>query len=606
MVMPLNAKAVPHAFFEQADKYRARVALRHKQYGIWNKVTWGQYGEKVRQVAAAILSLELPRGQTVCILGDNRPEWLICHMAVMTAGMRTCGIYPTSSPDEIRYIIDHSEAQLLFAENEEQLDKILDILPDLRLQRIVVWDEKGLWGYTHPKVVFFREFIRRAEAHLADHPDAVADSLRAIDVDETAMVIYTSGTTGRPKGALLSHRNISMVTQAFLQVIPVSEKDEVVSYLPLAHIYENLVSVFMPVFTGVTVNFVESLETLPANLREISPTIFGSVPRIWEKFASNIHIKMDDSTPLKRFLYRRSVQAGRRYQQARQEGGAGSRLVWRAVYALAYWGVLYHLKRQLGFERIRWALCSAAAASKELFEFFNILGIPLRDGYGQTESTGIIALQRLDKAPRYGYVGEALPGLDMEITPEGEIVARGPGVFQGYFKNPELTAETVRDGWLHTGDLGAIDDGWLKIVGRMKDILITSGGKNITPEFIENKLKFSTYIQDAVIIGDGRHYLTALILIDEDNVVKFAQDNRIPFTTFEDLTQNPAIVKLLDGEVKEVNKTLARVETIKKFALIPRRFYAEDGDVTPTQKVKRRNVETLYKDLIDGMYRGEA
>ncbi|HOG06655.1 MAG: AMP-binding protein [Syntrophales bacterium] len=603
--MPLNAMAVPQAFFEQVEKHRTRVALRHKQYGIWNKVTWGQYGENVRQVAAAILSLELPRGQTVCILGDNRPEWLICHMAIMTAGMRTCGIYPTSSPDEIRYIIDHSEAQLLFAENEEQLDKILDILPNLRLQRIVVWDEKGLWGYTHPRVVFLREFIRRAEAHLADHPVAVTDSLRAIDVEQTAMVIYTSGTTGRPKGALLSHRNISMVTQAFLQIIPVSEKDEVVSYLPLAHIYENLVSVFMPVFTGVTVNFVESLETLPANLREISPTIFGSVPRIWEKFASNIHIKIDDSTPLKRFLYRRCVQVGRRYQQARQ-AGAGSLLVWRAVYALAYWGVLYHLKRQLGFERIRWALCSAAAASKELFEFFNILGIPLRDGYGQTESTGIIALQRLDKEPRYGYVGEALPGLEMRISTEGEILARGPGVFQGYFKNPELTEETLRDGWLHTGDLGAIDDGWLKIVGRMKDILITSGGKNITPEFIENKLKFSTYIQDAVIIGDGRHYLTALILIDEDNVVKFAQDNRIPFATFEDLTQNPAIVKLLDGEVKEVNETLARVETIKKFALIPRRFYAEDGDVTPTQKVKRRNVEKLYKDLIDEMYRGEA
>jgi len=603
--MQLKAKAIPHAFFEQTEKYRGRIALRHKQYGIWNKVTWGDYGKKVRQVAAAILSLELSREQTVCILGDNRPEWLICHMAVMSAGMCTCGIYPTSSTDEIRYIIDHSEARLLFVENEEQLDKILDILPELDLNQIVVWDEKGLWGYTHPKVVFFSEFVRRAEAYLRDHPRAVDDSLQAIKVEETAMVIYTSGTTGRPKGALLSHRNISMVTQSFLQIIPVSEKDEVVSYLPLAHIYENLVSVFMPVFTGVTVNFVESMETLPANLREVSPTIFGSVPRLWEKFASNINIKMDDSTLIKRFFYRMSLKVGRRYHQAKQTEGVAL-LLWKALYALAYWGVLYHLKRQLGFERIRWALCSAAAASKELFEFFNILGIPLRDGYGQTESTGIIALQRLEKEPRYGYVGEALPGLEMKISPQGEILARGPGVFKGYFKNPGLTEETLRDGWLHTGDLGAIDDGWLKIVGRIKDILITSGGKNVTPEFIENKLKFSTYIQDAVIIGDGRHYLTALILIDEDNVMKYAQDNRIPFTTFEDLTGNPEIVKLLDGEVNEVNKTLARVETIKKFALIPRRFYAEDGDVTPTQKVKRRNVEKLYKDLIDAMYRGGA
>ena len=421
--------------------------------------------------------------------------------------------------------------------------------------------------------------------------------------DDTAMVIYTSGTTGRPKGALLSHKNISTVIQAFLEIVFINEEDEVVSYLPLAHIFENAVSVFTPVFTGATVNFVESMDTLAANLRETSPTIFGSVPRIWEKFASNINIKMDDSTLLKRFLYKLSFQVGKRYLTAKSSGDASLPL-WRMLYFTAYWGVLYHLKRQLGFERIRWALCSAAAASKELFQFFNILGIPLRDGYGQTESTGIIAIQRLDKLPRYGYVGEALPGLEMKITEDGEIVAKGPGVFKGYFKNPELTAETIRDGWLHTGDLGVIDDGWLKIVGRMKDIIITSGGKNVTPEFIENKLKFSTYIQDAVIIGDGRNYLTALILIDEDNVMKYAQDNRIPFTTYEDLTQNKEINRLIESEVAEVNKTLARVETIKKFRLIPRRFYAEDGDVTPTQKVKRRNLEKQYKDLIDAMYKG--
>ncbi|MCU0843475.1 MAG: long-chain fatty acid--CoA ligase [Spirochaetes bacterium] len=598
--MRINSKAIPHAFFEQVDKFPRRIAQRHKKNGIWHKVTWSEYGRMVREVTAAILSLGLPKGQVVCILGDNRPEWSMCHMATMSAGLCTCGIYPTSSTDEINYVISHSEARLLFVENEEQLDKILDILPDLALDLIVVWDEKGLFGYSHPMVVFFQDFLKRAQTVTAETVDQRISDIRD---DDTAIVIYTSGTTGRPKGALLSHYNISMVTQSFLQIIPVSEEDEVVSYLPLAHIYENLVSIFMPVFTGVTVNFVESMDTLAANLREISPTIFGSVPRLWEKFASNINIKMDDSTWLKRQLYRLSFTIGRRYLEARSGGGAGV-TGWRMLYQLAYWGVLYHLKRQLGFERIRWALCSAAAASKELFQFFNILGIPLRDGYGLTESTGIIALQRLEKEPRYGFVGEALPGLEMKITDEGEIIARGPGVFKGYFKNDDLTAETIRDGWLYTGDMGMIDDGWLKIVGRIKDIIITSGGKNITPEFIENKLKFSTYIQDAVIIGDGRAYLTCLILIDEDNVMQYAQDNRIPFTTYEDLTQNAEIIKLIDAEVREVNKTVARVETIKKFRLIPRRFYAEDGDVTPTQKVKRRNIAVMYKDLIDGMYRG--
>jgi long-chain acyl-CoA synthetase len=393
-----------------------------------------------------------------------------------------------------------------------------------------------------------------------------------------------------------------MVTQSFLEIIPVNEADEVVSYLPLAHIYENLVSVFMPMFTGVTVNFVESMDTLALNLREVSPTIFGSVPRIWEKFASSIEIKMDDSTFLKKLLYRISFRVARQYLKAKSDSSPS--MLWRTLYFMAYWGVLYHLRRQLGFERIRWALCSAAAASRELFEFFNVLGIPLRDGYGQTESTGIIALQRLDKEPRYGYVGEALPGLEMKIAEDGEIIVRGPGIFKGYLKNPELTKEALGEGWLHTGDLGAIDEGHLKIIGRKKDIIITSGGKNVTPEFIENKLKFSTYIQDAVIIGDSRKYLTALILIDEENVMKYAQDNRIPFTTFSDLTQNSEIKKLIDREVNEVNKTLARVEAIKKFAMIPRRFYAEDGDVTPTQKVKRANLEKQYKDLIESMYRG--
>jgi len=501
----------------------------------------------------------------------------------------------------VKYILSHSEAEILFVENEEQLDKVMEILSDLALRQILVWDQKGLWGFTHPQVVFFNDFLQLAKEFAKENPRAVDERLATLKVDDTAMTIYTSGTTGRPKGALLSHANLSSVTQSFLEIIPVNEKDEVVSYLPLAHIYENLVSVFMPVFTGVAVNFVESMETLALNLREVSPTIFGSVPRIWEKFASNIEIKVEDSTLLKRCLYRLSLTAGKRYVRDKTESCPS--LMVRILYFVCYWTILYHLKRQLGFERIRWALCSAAPGSRELFEFFNVLGIPLRDGYGQTESTGIIALQRLEKAPRYGYVGEALPGLEMKIAEDGEILARGPGVFKGYYKNPELTEETIREGWLCTGDQGVIDEGHLKIIGRKKDIIITSGGKNITPEYIENKLKFNIYIQDAVVIGDGRKYLTALILIDEDNVAKYAQDNRIPFTTFADLTQNPEIQKLIQTEVDRVNKTLARVEAIKKIALIPRRFYAEDGDVTPTQKVKRRNVEKMYQDLIEAMYR---
>jgi long-chain acyl-CoA synthetase len=259
----------------------------------------------------------------------------------------------------------------------------------------------------------------------------------------------------------------------------------------------------------------------------------------------------------------------------------------------------------LGFERVRWAVCAAAPASPELFEYFNALGIPLREGYGQTESTGVIAIQRVDR-PKWGYVGELIDCAQVKIADDGEILVKGPIVFQGYFKNAQLTAETIVDGWLHTGDVGALEEGFLKILDRKKDIIITAGGKNITPAFIENKLKFSPYIQDAVVIGERRKYLVSLILIDEDNVTKYAQDNRIPFTTFADLSQNPEIRKLIEGEVAKVNKTLSNVETIKKFALLPRRFYEEDGDVTPTKKVKRRYLEQRYKELIDSLYQNRA
>jgi long-chain acyl-CoA synthetase len=311
---------------------------------------------------------------------------------------------------------------------------------------------------------------------------------------------------------------------------------------------------------------------------------------------------MDDSTWVKRTLYRWAVGVGRRYARVKYRP-SGAPLGLRALYAAAYWLVLAHLKRRLGFDRIRLAVCGAAPASPELFEFYHALGIPLIEGYGMTESTGVISINPVAR-PRVGTVGIPLPGVEVRLDEDGEILTRGPHVFKGYFKEPELTAQTIdRDGWLHTGDVGAWDDGYLKIMDRKKDIIITAGGKNITPAYIENKLKFSPYIQDAVVIGDRRKYLVALILIEEDNVTKFAQDQRVPFTTFQDLTQSPEIVRLIEGEVDKVNKTLSQVERIKKVALLPRRFYEEEGDVTPTKKVKRRSLETRYGDLIESLYK---
>jgi long-chain acyl-CoA synthetase len=600
MVMGSAPTTFPELFFQQVESRKDKVALRRKDLGIWNRISWTEYGQKVREVAAGLLALGLEQEDRVAVLGDNRPEWLYCHLGTMTAGGATCGIYPTSAPEQVAYVVGHSEAKVLFVENEEQVDKVLQILPELSVKQVVVWDPKGLWGFTHEKVIFFDEFLKMAQEYLSKHPDSVDQRLKAIDPDQTAMIIYTSGTTGRPKGAMISHRNILGITETFTTVNPFRDKDEVLSYLPLAHIYENLMSLFQAVWAGGTVNFVESIDTLPMNLREVSPTVFASVPRIWEKFASMIAIRMSDSTIVKKLFYRVAIGVGMTYVRTQEH--SLQKFLWSLLYWPMYWAVLYHLKRRIGMERIRLAICGAAPASPELFLYFNAMGIPLREGYGQTESTGVIAIQRLDN-PRWGYVGEPVPGMEVKIAEDGEILTRGVGVFKGYLKDPELSAETIKDGWLHTGDVGRLEDGFLKIMDRKKDIIITAGGKNITPAFIETKLKFSSYIQDAVVIGDGKKYLVALILIDEDNVTKYAQDNRIPFTTFADLTQNAEIKKLIDHEVAEVNKTLSQVESIKKIALLPRRFYEEDGDVTPTKKVKRRYLEKRYADLIQSLYK---
>ena len=595
-------RTLPQLFAQQVARLGDRLAIRFKDYGIWHRVTWRQYGEEVDRVAAALLAFGLGRQENVAVLGENRPEWLYCHLGIQTAGGATCGIYPTSAPEQIKYLLNHSEARLLFVDNEEQLDKVLQVVGETRVGRVVVWDAKGLWGFADHRVIFFDDFLKQGKAFADAHPGAVEERRDQGEPEDTAMIIYTSGTTGPPKGAMLSHASILWGTASAQQINPVTEDDEVVSYLPFAHVYENLISVFGGVRAGYVVNFVESMDTLFQNVREISPTYFGSVPRIWEKLASTVDLRMDDSTWVKRTLYRWAVGVGRRYARVKYQPG-GASLGLRALYAAAYWLVLAHLKRRLGFDRIRLAVCGAAPASPELFEFYHALGIPLIEGYGMTESTGVISINPVAR-PRVGTVGIPLPGVEVRLDEDGEILTRGPHVFKGYLKEPELTAQTIdRDGWLHTGDVGAWDDGYLKIMDRKKDIIITAGGKNITPAYIENKLKFSPYIQDAVVIGDRRKFLVALILIEEDNVTKFAQDQRVPFTTFQDLTQSPEIVRLIEGEVDKGNKTLSQVEGIKKVALLPRRFYEEEGDVTPTKKVKRRSLETRYGDLIESLYK---
>jgi long-chain acyl-CoA synthetase len=595
------ARTFPELFFAQVKARGSALALRHKVYGIWQRVSWAEYGESVRRVAGGLLASGLTPGERIAILGDNRPEWLYCHLGTMTAGGATCGIYATSSPEQIRYLLRHSGARCLFLENEEQLEKVLTVVGETAVERIIVWDGKGLWGFTDERVTFFEDFLKQGQTYLETGPDRLEATLAGIGPGDVAMIIYTSGTTGPPKGAMLSHRNILWEIESVSQSVPLRPGDEVVSYLPFAHIFENFTSVFWPVRVGIVVSFAESVDTLFQNMREVSPTYFAGPPRIWEKLASTLELRMADSTPLKRGLYRLAVAVGRRHARAQRGGRPGLPLA--LARRLADAAVLHPLKRRLGLERIRVAVSAAAPAAPELFEFFHALNLSLLEVYGQTESTGVITANRQGR-DRVGTVGEPIPGIEVRLAEDGEILTRGPHVFQGYLGDPELTAQTIdSEGWLHTGDVGAWDDGYLCILDRKKDIIITAGGKNVTPTYIENKLKFSPYIQDAVVVGDRRKYLVALILIDEDVVIQFAQEHRIPFATFADLTQHPEVHRLMKDEVDKVNRTLSQVESIKRFALLPRRFYEEEGDVTPTKKVKRRNIERRYGDLIESLYR---
>ena len=595
------ARTLPELFFDQARRQGPALALRHKVYGIWQRVSWAEYGDAVERVAGALLAGGLAPGDRVAILGDNRPEWLYCHLGTMAAGGASCGIYATSSPEQIRYLLQHSDARCLFVENEEQLEKVLTVVGDTAVARVVVWDAKGLWGFADDRVTFFEDFLKQGQAFLEAEPGRLDRARAGIAPDDVAMIIYTSGTTGPPKGAMLSHRNILWEIESLTRSVPLRPGDEVVSYLPFAHIFENFTSVFWPVRLGIVVSFAESVDTLFQNLREVSPTYFAGPPRIWEKLASTLDLRMADSTPLKRWLYRLAVAIGRRHARARRTGGVGLGLA--LAYRVAHAVVLYPLKRRLGLERTRIAVSAAAPAAPELFEFYHALGVPLFEVYGQTESSGVITAGRPGR-DRVGTVGEPIPGVEVRLAEDGEILTRGPHVFLGYFRDPDLTAQTIDpEGWLRTGDVGAWDGGYLRILDRKKDIIITAGGKNITPAYIENKLKFSPYVQDAVVIGDRRKYVAALILIDEDVVTQFAQERRIPFATFADLTQHPEVHRLIKEEVDKVNQTLSQVEAIKRFALLPRRFYEEEGDVTPTKKVKRRSVERRYGDLIESLYR---
>ncbi len=603
----MSATTIPAVFLATVERHGGGVALRSKQLGLWCDVTWEEYRERVAGIASGLRALGLRKGDRVSIIGDNCPEWVAIDLGIQCAAGVTVGIYTTSAWQQCGYVAGHSESAFLFVENEEQLDKWLRFRDQAaHLRKVIVWDLEGLRDFEDPLVISLEELAELGRSHQEGTPMARLQRYGAeIEADDTAMIVYTSGTTGPPKGAILSHANLVWIADTVADMNPrwtLTEDDEVLSLLPLCHIFERLFSVLLHVTRGYTVNFVESPETIGENMVEISPTVGYGVPRLWEKFHSSIVIRMEDATWLKRTAFSLALRAGRADAQSRLNGGSPGAAL-KVANRLAHLLVFRKLKERLGFDKLRVALTGAAPIAPEVLFFFQSIGVNLVEGYGQTESSGIIS-GVVDDRIRLGTVGLPIAGLEVKLAEEdGEILVRSPGVFQGYFKDEEETGVALRDGWLHTGDIGTIDkEGFIRIVDRKKDLIITAGGKNIAPQYIENKLKFSRYINDAVVIGDRRKFLTALVVLDEDNVVKYAQDHKIPFSTYRELAEDPGINRLIEAEVNKVNSELSTVENVRKFRILPKRLYEEDGEVTPTMKVKRSSVNDAYARMIEAMY----
>jgi len=593
---------VGELFLHRCREKGDAVAHRDKDMGIWKSFTWKDYFDNSKLVAQGLIELGVQRGEVVSILSEDRREWLYYDMAVMGIGAIASGVYTTDSAKQLAYLVNDSGSTVLFVENDEQLDKYLEVKDDMPgLRHVIVFDRDGLRDFSEDKVIFYDDLIAKGEAAEKAHPKRFEAELEKAQPEDTITLIYTSGTTGPPKGAMISHRNVMFQLSAGMEVLESFAGDEQLCFLPLCHIYERLITVYVQLGVGSTVNFAESVETVFDNLREVSPHTFACVPRVWEKIYSSVQILRSEATGVGRWSMDQAIAAGIAKVKYKEKGevvpaGVMARFkMWDAL-------VLRNLRRMLGMDRMRRAGSGAAPVSPELLRWFAAIGVPLLEGYGATETSGVASINTSDDN-NIGTVGKPMPHTEIKIADSGEILIKGGNVFKGYWNMSEKTSETIQDGWLYTGDVGRIgNDGALTITGRIKDIIITAGGKNITPAELESRLKFSPYISDAVIIGDKRKYLSCLIMIDQENVEKYAQTKAIPFSDYASLCRAPQIVELIGTEVDAVNKDFAQVEQIKKFRLIDILLTAEDDELTPTMKLKRSFVETKHKPLIDSMY----
>jgi long-chain acyl-CoA synthetase len=597
------ADTIARSFLLAVETRGDRPAIREKKFGIWQPTSWRQWLQISREIAYGLHAVGFRPGDVASIIANAVPEWVFADIGILCAGGVSSGIYPTDSAAQVEYLVNDSATKVIFAEDEEQLDKILSCRARCpTLERIVVFDMEGLSGFSDPMVMSLAEFMALGSNHLQGREALWDEMVASRSAGDLAILVYTSGTTGPPKGAMHSNRSVTHQMRHANDLFPSTDNEERLVFLPLCHVAERIGGYYISLALGSVMNFAESPETVPDNLREVQPTAFLAVPRIWEKFYSGVTIALKDATPFQNWMYRHALALGYRMTDCKLEGETPP--LWlRLANKAAYWLVFRNIRRMLGLDRCRLAFTGAAPIAPDLIRWYLALGLDMREVYGQTENCGVATVMPADRV-KLGSVGKAAPWGEVMICPHGEILIKGDFLFMGYLNQPEKTAETIdARGWLHTGDVGSIDnEGFVKITDRMKDIIITAGGKNITPSEIENQLKFSPYISDAVVIGDKRKFLSCLIMIDYDNVAKHAQDNNVPFTDFASLCRSREVNDLIWSEIERVNQGFARVETIKKFRMIEQQLTAEDDEVTPTMKLKRKFVNEKYKGMIDGMY----
>ena len=600
----LAGETITDLFWNGVKKRGPQVWMRQKHLGVWRSWTWNQTATAVEEIANGLLSLGFAKGDCASILSNTVVEWVWADLAVLSCSGVSNGIYPTDASSQVHYLCDDSRTRVLFVEDDEQLDKALEVRNTLPLlQKIVVFDMEGLRTLNDPNVISLDALRKLGRSHKAAHPNALQERIALCKPEDLAILVYTSGTTGKPKGAMHLHSSLVFTVHGYNLLAAQDENDERMCFLPLCHIAERMGGEYSALYTGAKLNFVENPETIPENVREIAPTVFTAVPRVWEKFYSGVMISLKEAGAVQQATYAWSIGVGTTIAEkvlAQEPVSGWLKLKFKVAQILA----LNNVRKLIGIHRSRYLVTGAAPISPDLVRWYLALGVPMLEVWGMTETCGASTGVPADRM-RPGSIGPAASYNEVRLDPAtGEILVRGKNVFAGYLNLPEKTAETIdADGWLHTGDVGVIDgDGYFRITDRMKDIIITAGGKNITPSELENDLKFSPYITDAVVIGDKRPYLTVIIMIDHENVEKFAQDQDVPFSNYASLTKAPEIQALIEAELERVNKKFARVEQIKKFFLLENQLTAEDEELTPTMKLKRKLVEKKYAPQIEAMY----